>query len=339
MYSSQHQTQPTPMQYNYKVFSYDESHCHQMAMQKGAQNVELNRSMEKPSGIPSGMVMIDQAQLMELLAAKQILDAQRAAAAKPGFNSALFISPPRMSKENRTQCSSASNTSADYGEVEPLKVQRPTVSFSAIPSSQSSSNHFDCDTKSEHSVEDQTQGQMLDDDLMRIIDDVCAETDEQNVESFELSKINENSKGSLNKSGSSIDSLIQNFQSMEIKQLDASRPEQFKSIFSQDPVWTAPPTVNNIVINNYNGFVPQAQEYKPFFPNMQQLVQPQPIFSDATLMSQMQPQDFNRYEQYSTRSNSSDSQGSCDDAKHFHTPAHKRGDFKFPEGGWECSKC
>jgi hypothetical protein len=31
---------------------------------------EKNRSMEKPLGIPSNMVMIDQAQLMELLAAK-----------------------------------------------------------------------------------------------------------------------------------------------------------------------------------------------------------------------------------------------------------------------------
>jgi len=31
--------------------------------------------MEKPSAVPSNMVMIDQAQLMELLAAKQILDA------------------------------------------------------------------------------------------------------------------------------------------------------------------------------------------------------------------------------------------------------------------------
>lgn len=66
------------------------------------------------------MVMIDQAQLMELLAAKQILDAQRSAQQKQGFNSALFISPPRMSKENKTQNSSnISNTSADYTDVEP----------------------------------------------------------------------------------------------------------------------------------------------------------------------------------------------------------------------------
>jgi hypothetical protein len=46
---------------------------------------------------------------------------------------------------------------------------------------------------------------MLDEDLMRIIDD-C--DDEENVSSFELSKINDNSKNSLNKSGSSLDSLI-----------------------------------------------------------------------------------------------------------------------------------
>ena len=79
--------------------------------------------MEKPSAIPSNMVMIDQAQLMELLAAKQTLDAQRASEAKPGFNSALFISPPRMSKENKTQCTSnVSNTSVDYtGEIKPLR--------------------------------------------------------------------------------------------------------------------------------------------------------------------------------------------------------------------------
>ena len=98
--------------------------------------------MEKPSAIPSNMVMIDQAMLMELMAAKQTLDAQRAAA-KPGFNSALFISPPRMSKENKTQCTSksnVSNTSADYGEIEPLKNQKPTVSFSGLAIAQSSAS-------------------------------------------------------------------------------------------------------------------------------------------------------------------------------------------------------
>jgi hypothetical protein len=47
---------------------------------------------------------------------------------------------------------------------------------------------------------------MLDDDLMRIIDD--DDCDNSNHESFELSKINDNSKNSLNKSGSSLDSLI-----------------------------------------------------------------------------------------------------------------------------------
>lgn len=47
---------------------------------------------------------------------------------------------------------------------------------------------------------------MLDDDLMRIIDD---DDECDQVESFELSKINDNSKNSgLNKSGSSLDSLI-----------------------------------------------------------------------------------------------------------------------------------
>jgi hypothetical protein len=81
--------------------------------------------METPSAIPSNMVMIDQAQLMELLAAKQTLDAQKAAAATPGFNSALFISPPRH--ENKTHCTSKdSNTSVDYsGEIQLLKNQKP----------------------------------------------------------------------------------------------------------------------------------------------------------------------------------------------------------------------
>ena len=93
---------------------------------------------------------------------------------------------------------------------------------------------------------------MLDEDLMRIIDD--CEDDSNNVSSFELSKINENSKNaSLNKSGSSLDSLIQNIQpTME-------QPEQYRSIFSQDPVWTPPAVTNNIVINNYNGY-PQQQQ-------------------------------------------------------------------------------
>jgi hypothetical protein len=212
--------------------------------------------MEKPSGIPSNMVMIDQAQLMELLAAKQILDAQKAASATPGFNSALFISPPRMSKENKTHCTSKdSNTSVDYsGEIQALKNQKPQVSFSglAIAQSSASEKHHsfeNFEAKSEHSIDDQTQGQMLDEDLMRIIDD-CDE-DSNNVSSFELSKINENSKNSLNKSGSSLDSLIQNIQPME-------QPEQFRSIFAQDPMWSQPAVTNNIVINNYNGY-PQQQ--------------------------------------------------------------------------------
>ena len=158
------------------------------------------------------MVMIDQAQLMELLAAKQTLDAQRAAASKPGFNSALFLTPPRMSKENKTQCTSnVSNTSCDYTDIEPLKNQKPTVSFSGLALAESSSSekhsHQNFDCKSEPSNEDQNQGQMLDDDLMRIIDD-DESADENNVESFELSKINNTSKNSLNKSGSSLDSLI-----------------------------------------------------------------------------------------------------------------------------------
>ena len=82
-----------------------------------------------------------------------------------------------MVKENKTQCtSSISNTSADYTDIEPLKNQKPTVSFSGLALAQSSSsdkhqsfNNFE--DKSEHSTDDQTQGQMLDDDLMRIIDD------------------------------------------------------------------------------------------------------------------------------------------------------------------------
>ena len=101
---------------------------------------EKNRSMEKPLGIPSNMVMIDQAQLMELLAAKQILDAQRAAAAKPGFNSALFISPPKMVKENKTQCTSnESLTSREYtSDLESIKKERPIVSISGLALAQSS---------------------------------------------------------------------------------------------------------------------------------------------------------------------------------------------------------
>lgn len=85
-----------------------------------------------------------------------------------------------MSKE-KTQCnssSSASDTSADYGEVVPIKSQKPTVSFSGLAIAQSSASekhasfeNLECDAKSEHSTDDQTQGQMLDDDLMRIIED------------------------------------------------------------------------------------------------------------------------------------------------------------------------
>jgi hypothetical protein len=192
----QYSQKTNSLDYNQRPFCYEQ---HQTSSGYG----------EKMQCIPSNMVMIDQAQLMELLQAKQILDAQKAAAAKPGFNSALFITPPRMSKENNTQCTSQ-DTSADYGRVEPMKGQKPTVSFSALPTSQSSSSdkqYFD--SQSEHSIEEDSQNQMLDDDLMRIIDD-CTENS-NNVESFELSKINENSKGSLNKSGSSLDSLIQNF--------------------------------------------------------------------------------------------------------------------------------
>ena len=121
------------------------------------------------------------------------------------------------------------------------------------------------DLASEHSTEDQTQGQMLDDDLMRIIGD-CTEQEENQVESFELSKINtsKNSSQVLNKSGSSLDSFIQNFSKQEAP---AAQAQEYKSIFSSDPVWTAPQkvqtapqygTVNNITINNYGGF-PQGQ--------------------------------------------------------------------------------
>ena len=54
--------------------------------------------METPSAIPSNMVMIDQAQLMELLAAKQTLDAQKAAAATPGATApnAHRARPPQL---------------------------------------------------------------------------------------------------------------------------------------------------------------------------------------------------------------------------------------------------
>jgi hypothetical protein len=60
---------------------------------------------------------------------------------------------------------------------------------------------------------------------------------------------------------------------MEIKQLVPETPAQpeYKSIFSSDPVWTQQTpaattnngpqygTVNNITINNYNGFPQQEQ--------------------------------------------------------------------------------
>ena len=58
--------------------------------------------MEKLSGTPNSMVLIDQAQLTELLSAKQILDAHKASAERQGFNSALFISPPGMTKQNKS---------------------------------------------------------------------------------------------------------------------------------------------------------------------------------------------------------------------------------------------
>lgn len=122
MYTNLYEQHQSQLNYKQKVFCYDESNYQPQMNQFSSKNFELNRSMEKPISVPSNMVMIDQAQLMELLAAKQILDAQRAAAAKPGFNSALFISPPRMSKENKTQCTSnVSNTSVDYNDIRPLK--------------------------------------------------------------------------------------------------------------------------------------------------------------------------------------------------------------------------
>ena len=181
-----------------------------------------------------------------------------------------------MSKENKTQCTSNnSNNSVDYtGEIMPLKNQKPTVSFSNLQSSASekTSSFENFEVKSEHS-ESETQGKMLDDDLMRIIDDDSDQ--DENVSSFELSKINEASKNtSLNKSGSSLDSLIQTMQPEQ-------QPEQFKSIFSQDPVWTPPAVTNNIVINNYNGYPQQAPVQQQFFPNMQQLVTPQQIVPQA----------------------------------------------------------
>ena len=120
-----------------------------------------------------------------------------------------------MSKENKTQCTSKDcDTSVDYtGEILPLKNQKPQVSFSGLAIAQSSASEkqhsFEqLEVQSEHSVDEQTQGQMLDDDLMRIIDDCDDSNNSNNVSSFELSKINENSKNSLNKSGSSLDSLI-----------------------------------------------------------------------------------------------------------------------------------
>lgn len=137
---------------------------------------------------------------------------------------------------------STSFSSAEYTDVEPLQnTQKPCVSVSQMALAPSGDQCYG-DYSSEHSAEEQTQGQMLDDDLMRIIGD-CQEKE---VESFELSKINENSKNSfdksrssLNKSGESLDSLIQNFQQMEIKTLkEAPAQPEYKSIFASDPVWT-----------------------------------------------------------------------------------------------------
>lgn len=76
--------------------------------------------------------------------------------------------------------------------------------------------------------------------------------------------------------------------------VESPQPEQYRSIFSQDPVWTQPTaTVNNIVINNYNGYAQQLQNAHPlqnaqaFFPNMQQLVMPQQAFTNAADLSQV----------------------------------------------------
>ena len=208
--------------------------------------------------MPSNMVMIDQQQLMELLAAKQILDAQIAAAnaqQKPVFNSALFI-PPQ--KEDKTQSTSFSSSS--YSDVEPLQsTQKPCVAVSAMTTPEEKKPvEVQADHLSEHSTEDQTQGQMLDDDLMRIIGD-CTDQEESHVESFELSKINssKNSSQVLNKSGASLDSFIQNLSKQEAPVPQAPAAQEYKSIFSSDPVWTAPQkmttvpqygTVNNITI-------------------------------------------------------------------------------------------
>ena len=75
MFSQQYDTTSTQAAYEQKPFCYEDNQVCSQVMQKTGQNVEGNRSMEKPSAAPSNMVMIDQAQLMELLAAKQILDA------------------------------------------------------------------------------------------------------------------------------------------------------------------------------------------------------------------------------------------------------------------------
>jgi hypothetical protein len=143
---------------------------------------------------------------------------------------------------------------------------------------------------------------MLDDDLMRIIGD-CQEKD---VESFELSNINEKSKNSfdksrssLNKSGESLDSLINNFGQMEIKTLkEAPAQPEYKSIFACDPVWTPQAsqepqinngpqygTVNNITINNYNGYPQQQAQPKMMFPSMNQVFTPQPSIAQASEMA------------------------------------------------------
>lgn len=75
MFNTQYNSISNPLAYEQKPFCYEDNQVSSQVMQKTSQNVEGNRSMEKPSAAPSNMVMIDQAQLMELLAAKQILDA------------------------------------------------------------------------------------------------------------------------------------------------------------------------------------------------------------------------------------------------------------------------
>ena len=127
-----------------------------------------------------------------------------------------------------------------------MENQKHHVSLSGLAITQSSASEKQHSFEqlkvlSEHSADEQTQSWMINDDLMKIIDDCC---DSNMVSSFEVSKINENSKNSPSKCVRSLDSLNQRNQ-------PSKQPDQFRSIFSQHSVWTPPAVANSDVSNSY----------------------------------------------------------------------------------------